>query len=136
MPVCVLTHHIPHQVPKGATPFTFATSGIESALAQAKASAGDNNVSVVGGANTAQQGLQAGLVDELLIHLLPVLLGEGTRLFERMGTAPVELEQTWVREAPGITHLHAQLSLSDCRDQVEPAHQVSLSDACSPTPLY
>jgi dihydrofolate reductase len=109
VPVFVLTHHIPHQAPKGATPFTFVTDGIASALAQAKAAAGDNNVYVVGGAKTAQQCLQAGLVDELLIHLVPVLLGEGIRLFERMGTAPVELEQTWVRESPGVTHLRFRL---------------------------
>ena len=89
---------------KGATTFTFVTEGIESAVTQAKATAGDKNVGVMG-ANTAQQCLQAGLLDEIKIHLVPVLLGEGIRLFEHIGTEHIELESTRVIESPGVTHL-------------------------------
>ena len=105
VPVFVLSHHIPEEVPKGATPFTFVTDGIESAITQAKAAAGDKNVYVLGGANTAQQCVKAGLLDEILIHLVPVLLGEGIRLFDHIGTEHIKLESTKVVESPGVTHL-------------------------------
>jgi dihydrofolate reductase len=103
-PVFVLTHEPREKVTRGATTFTFVTDGIESAVTQAKAVAGDKNVGVMG-ANTAQQCLQAGLLDEIQIHLVPVLLGEGIRLFEHLGTLPIELEQTRVIASPGVTHL-------------------------------
>ena len=103
-PVFVLTHEPLEKVTRGATTFTFVTDGIESAVTQAKAPAGDKNVGVMG-ANTAQQCLKAGLLDEIQIHLMPVLLGEGTRLFEHPGIEHIELESTWVIEAPGVTHL-------------------------------
>ena len=103
VPVFVLTHRVPTRVPEGATPFTFITDGIESALKQAKA-AGDKNVVVMGGANVAQQALEAGLLDEVQLHVAPVLLGDGIRLFEHL-SEPIELETTTVIEAPGVTHL-------------------------------
>src|SRR5687767_5625647 len=82
-PVFVLTHHAREPVTKqGGTTFTFVTDGIESALEQAQAAAGDKDVKVGGGASVAQQYLAAGLLDELQIHLVPVLLGDGVRLFE------------------------------------------------------
>jgi dihydrofolate reductase len=101
----VLTHDVPEKVARGETAFTFVTDGIESALKQAKAAAGDKNVAVGGGANTAQQFIRAGLVDEIQIHLVPVLLGDGIRLFEHLGAEKVQLEKTRVIESPGVTHL-------------------------------
>jgi dihydrofolate reductase len=90
---------------EGGTTFTFATDGIESALRQAKAAAGDKDVSVAGGANIVQQFIEAGLLDQLQIHLVPVLLGDGRRLFDHIGTEQIELESTRVIESPGVTHL-------------------------------
>jgi dihydrofolate reductase len=91
---------------EGALPLTFAfvTDGVESAVEQAKAAAGDKDVGIGGGASVAQQCLRAGLLDELQIHVAPLLLGGGVRLFD--GDAePVELETTRVIESPGVTHL-------------------------------
>lgn len=101
----VLTHQPPTKPAKGSTNFIFVTHGIESALAQAKAAAGDKDVVIGGGANIAQQYLQAGLIDELYLHLVPMLLGAGTRLFDSMSTIPVPLESTGVIAATGVTHL-------------------------------
>jgi dihydrofolate reductase len=93
MPVFVLTHHPRERVTKqGGTSFTFVTDGIEAALEQAQAAAGNKDVAVAGGANVARQYLQSGLLDELQIHLVPLLLGSGVRLFDDLGTAQVELE--------------------------------------------
>jgi len=106
VPVFVLTHH-PREtvVKKGGTTFTFVTDGIESALEQARAAAGDKDVSLAGGAHVAQQYLKAGLLDELRIHLVPVLLGGGVRLFDQLGPDPTELQSTRVIESSGVTHL-------------------------------
>jgi dihydrofolate reductase len=101
--IFLVTHHAPERVPQGHSPITVVTDGIERAVAQAKAAAGDKNVTV-GGAAIAQQCLNAGLVDEIYLHLVPVLLGGGTRLFEKL-SAPLDLEQVAVIEAPGVTHL-------------------------------
>ena len=105
-PVFVLTHHARAPVAKeGGTPFTFVTDGIQAALEQARAAAGDRDVAVAGGADVAQQYLKAGLLDELQLHLVPVLLGDGVRLLDLTG-APVRLERTRVIESPtGVTHL-------------------------------
>ncbi|MCA1703846.1 MAG: dihydrofolate reductase family protein [Actinobacteria bacterium] len=103
-PVFVLTHEAREPVTKGKTPFTFVNDGIESALEQAKAAAGDKNVGLMG-ANVAQQFIKAGLLDEIQIHLVPVFLGGGVRLFDHLGTEQIELEHTRVIEAPGVTHL-------------------------------
>jgi dihydrofolate reductase len=89
VPIFVLSHDVPEKVAKGENErlsFTFVTDGIESAIEKAKAAAGDKYVTVIGGANTAQQCIQAGLLDEIQIGIVPVLLGEGLRLFEHIGT--------------------------------------------------
>ena len=102
MPVFVLTHRPHDVVVKGET--TFVTDGIESAIAQARAAAGDKKVHVMGGASVIQQALQAGLVDSLHLHVAPVVLGAGTRLFDNL-TDPIELERTEVVESQFGTHL-------------------------------
>lgn len=110
-PVFVMTHHAREALVKeGGTTFTFVTDGIERALAQAKAAAGDKDVAVAGGANVIQQLLRAGPLDELQIHLVPVLLGEGRRLFDHTGSERVELETTRVIESPGVTHLRFRVA--------------------------
>jgi dihydrofolate reductase len=105
-PVFVLTHH-PREplVMQGGTSFTFVTDGIESALEQARAAAVGNNVAVSGGADVVQQYLRAGLLDEVQVHVAPMLLGRGTRLFDHLGPGPIELEITRVVESPAVTHL-------------------------------
>ena len=85
-PVFVLTHHARAPLPlKGGTTFYFVTDGIESALAQARKAAGEHAIELSGGADAAQQYLRAGLVDEMEINLVPILLGDGERLFEGVG---------------------------------------------------
>ena len=82
VPVFILTHHARETVPKeGGTTFTFVTDGIESALDQARTAAGDEDILVAGGAQAAQQYLKAGLLEEIMLHVAPVLLGGGVRLF-------------------------------------------------------
>jgi dihydrofolate reductase len=106
-PVFVLTHHEREPVTKqGGTTFTFVTDGIESALEQARAAAGDKDVHVGGGASVAQQYLRAGLLDEIGLHVAPVLLGDGVRLFENhLGASAPAVECTRVVESPNVTHL-------------------------------
>lgn len=105
MPVFVLTHH-PRAplVCEGNTTFTFVTDGIESALAQARAAAGARDIVLSGGAQTIQQYLAAGHVDELNVSIAPVLLRAGERLFDHLPDG-VKLEQTRAIEAPGVAHL-------------------------------
>jgi dihydrofolate reductase len=105
VPTFVLSHDVPEKVAKGAESFTFVTDGIESALEKAKAAAGDKKVVVGGGANTAQQFLSAGFIEELQIHLVPVLLGDGIRLFDHLGTKHIKLERMSVIDAPVVMHL-------------------------------
>jgi dihydrofolate reductase len=100
----VVTHTVPGEWVYEGSPFTFVTDGVESAVEQARAVAGDKNVAV-GAASIAQQCIEAGLLDEIHVDLVPVLLGAGVRLFEHLGTTPIELESTRVIEAPGVTHL-------------------------------
>lgn len=108
VPVFVLTKNARETVTKeGGTSFTFVTDGIESALSQAKKAAGAKNISIAGGANTIQQFIQAGLLDELNIHLVPVLLGGGTRLLDNIGTT--KLEKVRVVDSPFVTHLTFRL---------------------------
>jgi dihydrofolate reductase len=104
MPVFVVTHR-PHDtlVKEGGTSFIFVTDGIESALKQAQTAAGDKDVGIGGGASIIQQYLKAGLLDELQMHLVPVLLGGGIRLFENTGDT--QLEQISVMDSPSVTHL-------------------------------
>jgi dihydrofolate reductase len=105
-PVFVVTSHAREPLAKqGGTSFHFVTDGIESALDQAKEAAAGKDVALGGGANVAQQYLKAGLIDEMQIHLVPVLLGAGARLFDNLDGAAVGLEYTRVVEAPGVTHL-------------------------------
>lgn len=108
VPIFVLTHQPPKRQPKevGKLTFTFVTDGIESAIMQAKAAAGDKDVNVIGAASTAQQCLKAGLADELHIDIMPVFLGEGLRPFEGIDKEQLQLERMKVMELPaGRTHL-------------------------------
>jgi dihydrofolate reductase len=107
-PVFVLTHHAREPLVKGATTFTFV-EGIEPALEQAREAAGDKDVAIGGGADVFQQYLRAGLVDELTIHLVPLLLGGGKRLFEDL--EGVELEPASVTSSPAVTHLSYRVGL-------------------------
>ena len=100
----VVTHEPPANVPRGETRFTFVTDGVESALRQARAAAGLKLVGIAG-ANVAQQALRAGVVDELMIHLVPVLLGKGVRLFDHLAALQLRLEILEVIPAKGVTHL-------------------------------
>jgi dihydrofolate reductase len=109
-PVFILTHYARDPVEmKGGTTFHFVTDGIESALDQAREAAGSKDVMIWGGGNIVQQYLAAGLLDELELHVVPVLLGDGARLFDNLGDAEVKLEQVRVVEAPGVTHLKYRL---------------------------
>ena len=106
MPVFVLTHHAREPLVKqGGTTFTFVTDGVESALEQAREAAAGRDVALGGGANVAQQYLRAGLVDEMELHVVPVFLGGGTRLFDDLGDADLRLECTRTIGAPGVTHI-------------------------------
>ncbi len=104
VPHFVVTHRVPQEWVKEGSPFTFVTDGVESAVEKAKQAAGDKNVGV-STANIMQQCLKAGLLDEIHIDLVPVLLGAGIRLFDHLGTEPIELETTRVIEGLGVTHL-------------------------------
>ncbi len=104
VPSFVVTHTVPQEWVYEGSPFTFVTDGVESAIQQARAVAGGKTVAV-GAASLAQQCLKLGLLDEIQIHLVPVLLGEGVRLFDHLGGEPIELESTRVIETPGVTHL-------------------------------
>jgi dihydrofolate reductase len=104
-PVFVLTHHEREPLPmQGGTTYTFVTDGIESALAQAREAAGSGNVSVAGGAETLNQYLAKGLVDELRLHVVPCTAGDaGSRVFA--GVPPIDLEVVSARHTPHVTHL-------------------------------
>jgi dihydrofolate reductase len=101
-PCYVVTHEPPARV-RLASRFRFVTEGVAAAIDQARAAAGDKDVVVMGGANVIDQCLAAGLVDELRIHLSPLLVGGGTRLFDLTG--PTALRQREVAESPRATHL-------------------------------
>jgi len=106
-PVFVLTHHEREPLEKrGGTTFHFVTDGIESALAQAKEAAGGKDVSLGGGAEVAQQYLAAGLIDEMWLNVVPVLLGDGTRLFDNLVPGELGLEPAQAIATPDVTHLH------------------------------
>jgi dihydrofolate reductase len=105
-PVFVLTRHAREPLEmEGGTTFHFVTDGIESALEQAKAVAGNEDVSIGGGANVVQQYLAAGLLDELRISVVPIVLGGGARLFDNLGEPKRSLRQVQAIEAPGVTHI-------------------------------
>jgi dihydrofolate reductase len=100
-PQFVLSHHPPKDPPAG---FTFLSGDIEEAVATAKAAAGDKYV-VVLGADTARSCLSAGAIDEVLVHIAPVLLGDGVRLHEHPGGTNIKLERISVTESPQVTNL-------------------------------
>jgi dihydrofolate reductase len=103
-PVYVLTHHEREPLPmQGGTTFQFVSGGIESALEQARAAAGDKDVSIAGGASTVNQYLAAGLLDELYLHIVPVVLGAGERLLQDVGDP--QLEPIEVVASPAVTHV-------------------------------
>src|SRR5919201_791927 len=105
MPVFVLTHEARAPQPmQGGTTYNFVT-GIEAALEKARAAAGDKNVGIWGGAKTLRQYLKAGFVDAMEIHLVPILLGRGVRLFEDLTSESFELRRIRCIETPGATHL-------------------------------
>ncbi len=104
VPVFVVSHTIPDGWPRDDATFTFVTDGVESAVAQAKAVAGDKTVGVAG-PNVAQQCLNAGLVDELHVELVPVLLGEGIRFFDHLRSTPVTLDDPTIIPGSRVTHL-------------------------------
>ena len=105
-PVFVLTHHAREPVEmEGGTTFHFVTDGIGSALEQARVAAGELDVSIGGGANAVQQYLAAGLIDEIVVSVVPILLGGGARLFDNLGEPRPTLQQLQAVEAPGVTHI-------------------------------
>jgi dihydrofolate reductase len=105
-PVFILTHHEREsQEMEGGTTFNFVTDGIESALEQAREAAGDKDVKVAGGAQAGQQYLDAGLVDEMLLHVAPIVLGGGERLFADGAVSGLEVEIAQVVQSPNATHV-------------------------------
>jgi len=105
-PVFIVTHEAREPLPmRGGTTYTFVTKGIEAALELAREAAGDKDVGIWGGANIIQEYLKAGLLDEMQIHVVPVLFGDGTRLFEQLGGRRIELTRTSTIDTPGATHL-------------------------------
>jgi dihydrofolate reductase len=105
-PVFVLTHHAREPLEmRGGTAFHFVTDGIESALDQARKAAGEMDISLAGGADVAGQYLAAGLIDEMDISLVPLLLGDGARLFEGLGATRARFDQIAAVEAPRVTHI-------------------------------
>ena len=107
-PVFVLTNHEREPLELGETRFEFVTDGIEAALERARGAAGSDDVQISGGANVAQQYLAAGFLDEIQIHVAPVLLGGGTRLFAE-GDALPSLRVTRVIESPAVTHIRYEI---------------------------
>lgn len=104
IPLFVVTHEAPAESPEGGV-YTFVTDGIESALEQAKTAADGKIVTVMGGASIGRQYIAAGLVDEISIHLVPVLFGDGTKMFEHLGGRHIHLEPIEVIETRSATHL-------------------------------
>jgi dihydrofolate reductase len=104
LPLFVVTHDVPEHTPEGGV-YTFVTGGMEQALQAAKVAAGDKDVAVMGGADIGRQYIQAGLIDEISIHLVPVLFGSGTRMFEHLGDKHIQLETIEVIQTSAATHL-------------------------------
>ena len=104
VPIFIVTHTPPQEWIKEDSPFTFVTEGVDRAIEKAKQVVGDKNVGV-GGSMITQQALKAGLIDEIQIDLVPILLGEGIRLFNHLGSEPIQLEKIKVVDTPDVTHL-------------------------------
>jgi dihydrofolate reductase len=109
IPSFIVTHEVPEEYRDRESPFVFVTDGVESAIRQAKAAADDRPIGVAGG-DIAMQCLRLGLLDELWIHLVPVLLGDGIRLFDELDGAPVHLEQKRVVEGRQVVHLFYEVA--------------------------
>jgi dihydrofolate reductase len=109
VPAFVVCHQVPEDVPQGGI-YTFVTDGIEAALKQAQSAAGDKDVTVMGGADTGRQFIEAGLVNELSIHLVPVLFVSGTRMFEHLGNGHVQLENLGSVQTAAATHLRLRVA--------------------------
>src|SRR5690606_7831486 len=110
MPVFVVTHESRDPMPmQGGTTYIFVNDGIEAALELARAAAGDKNVGICGGADIIRQYLQAGLLDEMQIHLVPILLGGGVPLFEGLDPEGIELRRMSTMETPGATHFRFEV---------------------------
>lgn len=107
-PVFVLTHRTPDDPPAGGV-YTFVSDGIESALRQAQAAAGEQVVCIMGGADVGQQYLAAGLVEEISVHLVPALFGAGTRMFEHLGPGHHQLEALDAVTTPAAIHTRFQV---------------------------
>ena len=103
IPLIVVSHTVPEAIPDGGV-YTFA-DGIETALELAQKAAKDKDIAIMGGANIAQQFFKAGLIDEISLHLAPVIFGSGTQLFENLGNEHIQLETPEVIETPESTHL-------------------------------
>lgn len=114
MPHFVLTHTPRETVSRDGMQFIFVSEGIQHALALAQAAAGGKLVCVAGGAQTAQQFIRAGLIDEIQLHLVPILLSTGIRLFDQAGAEPVSLERTRVIQGSGVTHLRFRTIKDSC----------------------
>lgn len=108
LPLFVVTHRAPDDVPADGV-YTFVTDGPEAALEQAQAAAGDADVAVMGGPDLGQQYLAQGLLDEIGVHVVPVLFGAGTRLFGDLVDGHVQLEAVEVIPAPSATHLRYRI---------------------------
>ena len=109
LPVLVVTHSVPDDAPADGA-YVFVTDGIESALEQARAAAAGKDVTVMGGAQTGQQFIAAGLVDELSLHVVPVLFGAGTRMFENLGDGHITLEPLATIQTTQATHLRLRIA--------------------------
>jgi dihydrofolate reductase len=109
-PVFVLTHHAREPVEKqGGTTYVFVTDGIEAALDEARAAAGDKDVAIAGGASVVQQYLRAGLVDEFQVHVAPLFLGGGVRLFDGLDGGRPAVKPSRAVESPAVTHLRYEV---------------------------
>ena len=106
MPVFVVTHESREPLPRqGGTTYRFVTGGLDAALADARAASDEKDVGIWGGANIVTEYLQAGLLDELQLHVIPILLGNGVRLFQDLNAAGIELRKTRSIDTPRATHL-------------------------------
>jgi dihydrofolate reductase len=113
VPCFVLTHEVREDLETATGAFAFVTDGIESAVRRAQAAAGDKDVLVMGGPTVAQQAVRAGLLDEIRLHMVPVLFGAGARLFDDPGTKHIELEPLAVVATPAATHLRFRVVKAD-----------------------
>jgi dihydrofolate reductase len=126
MPVFVLTHHARDSlVMQGGTTFHFVTEGIHAAFERAKEAARGKDITLGGGADVAQQYLNAGLIDEMEIHIVPVLLGDGTRLFDNTGGRQVGYECIRVINSPSVSHYKYRLRQEHRRPHSVPRQKVS-----------